>query len=80
MPRFFIHMRHDTFTAEDDVGLDLPGLEEANAAAVVSARETVAENVKSNSAHALVEVVIADDSGAELAIISAKEILPELLR
>jgi hypothetical protein len=80
MPRFYIHFRHGAFLAEDDVGLDLPGLEEAKAAAVVSGREVLSDNVKFNTADPLTEVIIADESGAQLATIQAKDILPDPLK
>ena len=60
--------------------MDLPGLEEAKGAAMVSGREILAENVRMNVAHPLREIIIADESGTQLATIPAKDILPEPLK
>jgi hypothetical protein len=80
MPRFFIHFRNTRLTAKDNVGVDVPGLAEAKALAIESVRLIVAENVRFNSPHPLVEVIIADESGAQLATIPAKDILPVRLQ
>jgi hypothetical protein len=80
MPRFFIHFRNGDIIATDDTGLDLPGLEEAKAAAVVSGREVLANNVKYNADNPLTEIIIADESGVQIATILAKDILPEPLQ
>jgi hypothetical protein len=80
MPRFYVHFRHGEMVATDDTGLDLPGLEEANAAALVSAREILAENVKFNADNPLTEIIITDETGTQLATIASKDILPGPLR
>ena len=49
MPRFYINYRVGGRAVLDDVGQDLPGLEEAKAAALVSARELLADNIKTNT-------------------------------
>jgi hypothetical protein len=80
MPRFFIHFRNTALLAKDDVGIDLPGLAEAKAAALASPRQVLADNVKFNSPHPLVEVIIASESGEQLATIPVEDILPEALK
>lgn len=76
MPKFYIHFRNAGKLAEDDVGQDLASLDEARVAALASAREIVAENIKHNSAHPLLEVIVADEGGKQLLTISAKDVLP----
>ena len=45
MPRFFIHFRNaNKVVARDDIGIDVPGLDQARAAAVTSAREIITSN------------------------------------
>ncbi|MDB5605092.1 MAG: hypothetical protein JWP25_1992 [Bradyrhizobium sp.] len=80
MPRFYIHFQNGDVIAKDDEGEDLPGLEEAKAAAVVSAREIVADNIKSNAKNPLRAVMIVNESGQNLLTILAKDVLPEPLK
>jgi hypothetical protein len=56
---------------------DLPGLEEAEAAAIVSAREIIADEIKSGSGDILEAVIVCNKQGETLATIRAKDILPE---
>jgi hypothetical protein len=83
MPRFYINFRsRDLSTgklliANDDVGIEVPGLAEARAAGLASARETVADNVKSDSSHPMESIFITDESGRELMSIPAAEVLPQ---
>jgi len=48
MPLFYIHFRHGDLIAKDDEGIDLPSLEEAVETALLSAREIIADQIKSN--------------------------------
>jgi hypothetical protein len=80
MPRFYVHFRHGDMVATDDTGLDLPGLEEASAAALVSAREILAENVKYNADNPLTETIVTDETGNQLTTIASKDILPGRLK
>jgi hypothetical protein len=59
---------------------ELPGLEEAKALALISAREILADEIKHNTAATLLEVIITDKAGKQLATISAKDIVPEPLK
>jgi hypothetical protein len=80
MPRYYIHFRNGDFLAKDDEGQDFPGLAEAEAAAVVAGRQIVADNVKHNAENPLTAVIVANERGTQLAMISAKDILPEPLK
>jgi hypothetical protein len=80
MPRFYVHFRHGDMVATDDTGLDVPGLEEASAAALVSAREILAENVKYNADNPITETIVTDETGDPLTTIASKDILPGRLK
>jgi hypothetical protein len=80
MPRFFINFRNGDKIVQDDVGQDFPGLYEARHAALASARELVAENVKSDSPHPVEAVIITDENGKELLTVPARDVLPEPLK
>jgi hypothetical protein len=80
MPRFYINFRTAGRIVLDDVGQDLPGLEEAKAMAVASAREILANNIRSNNDAVLDSVIIANERGEELATIAAKELLPDVMK
>jgi uncharacterized protein DUF6894 len=80
MPRFYVNFQNDSMLARDDTGTELPGLEEAKASALASAREILADDIKNNSSDPLRAVMVADESGNELWRLSAKDILPESLK
>jgi hypothetical protein len=80
MPRFYISFQTTKGLQKDDDGLDLPGLEEARAAALVSAREVLADEIKHPTDQPIVAVVITNEHGQELARIPAKDVLPEPLK
>jgi hypothetical protein len=80
MPRFYISFLNGGQIAKDDIGQDLPGLEEAKAAALASAREIVADNIKGGAKNPLRAVIITGESGQDLLTIPAKDILPEPLK
>ena len=77
MPRFFINYQSGDLIANDDEGHDYPGLEEARSAALASAREIFADNIRSGTRSALDAVIITDESGVELMMISARDVLPK---
>jgi len=77
MPRFYINFQNNDHIAQDDEGIDVPDLEAAQKAALISAREIVADNVKANSKKPLRAVIITDENGQNLMTISAKDVLPE---
>jgi histidinol phosphatase-like enzyme len=81
MSKFFINFLESSgVVSSDDEGQDLPGLEEAKAAAMMSARELLADRVRHASRHPMVAVVITNQDGVELARIAAKDVLPEPLK
>ena len=80
MPIFFIHSRCGGEIFRDVEGQELPGLEAAQAAAIATLRELLAEKIKHPKGRPLESVIIADESGKELMTIRAKDILPEALK
>ena len=79
MPKFFISFQNGDVVAKDDEGHECFGLEEAKEAALASAREILADNIKGNAKDPLRAVMIADESGQTLLTIPAKDILPKPL-
>jgi len=77
MPKFFMNYQSGDLVAKDDEGQDYPSLEEARLAALASARELVADNIRSATRNALDAVIITNESGIELMMISAKDVLPK---
>jgi hypothetical protein len=81
MPKFFINFLVSSgLVSMDDDGQDLPGLEAAEAAAKMSAREILADDVKYASRTPLAAVIITNRDGVELMRIAAKDVLPDPLR
>jgi hypothetical protein len=80
VPRFYVHFRNGDFLAKDEEGEDFSGLDEAEAAAIISGREILAGDVKSNATNPLTEIVITSEDGTELVTISAKDLLPAPLK
>jgi hypothetical protein len=80
MPKFFISFRNGGQTIQDEVGQDFPSLDDARDLALASARELVADNIKSNSPHPVEAVIITDENGKELMTIPAREVLTQPLK
>jgi len=80
MPRFYINFQNGDQLAKDDTGVELPSLEAAWKAALVSAREIIADDIKSDAKNPLRAVIITGESGQDLLTIQAKDILPEPMR
>ena len=74
MPLFYIHFRHGDLIAKDDEGVELPGLEQAVETALLSAREIIADEIKSNAKTPLRAVIIAGESGQDLLTIPARDL------
>jgi hypothetical protein len=72
---YFNFQRANGPVALDDEGQDFPGLEEARAAALVSARELFANDVKFASTNLLTAVIVTEEAGEELFRISAADLL-----
>jgi hypothetical protein len=86
MPKFYIHFRnrdrntHQDLLAKDDEGQEFPGLAEAKEAALVSAREILADNIKGDAKSPLEAVIISNGSGQDVMTILTRDILPEPLK
>ena len=80
MSRFYINFQNGDRISKDDEGIELPSLEEARKAAMISAREILADNIKGNARNPLRAVIITGESGQDLLTIPAKDILPEPLK
>jgi hypothetical protein len=76
MPKFYINFQNTKDISSEDEGQDLPGLEEARAVAMKSAREVLADRIKYATGEPLIAVIVTDENGQEVARISAKDILP----
>jgi hypothetical protein len=79
MPRYYINFQNGDQFAKDDEGVELPSLEAAWKAALVSARELMADDIKSEAENPLLAVVITGENGQELLTIPAKDILPDAM-
>jgi hypothetical protein len=80
MAKFFFHVLQGSGVAEDLDGTELPGLQEAMAMGTGTARELLADAIKSGRQDALEIVTITDESGRKLAKIVVKDLLPECLK
>ena len=80
MSKFFFNFRNANTIAKDELGIDLPSLEDARQAALDAARELVAEDIKANSSRPMEAVIVTDEGGRELLTISARDVLPEPLK
>jgi hypothetical protein len=80
MPKFYISFQTAKGVQQDDEGLDVPGFEEARAAAIESARELLADDIHHASKNPMIAVIVTNERGQELARISAKDVLPEPLK
>ena len=63
MPRFFFHVRDSQGYAEDDEGLDLPGMAEARDAAVAGARSLLSAEVSVGELDLRGRIEIAGEEG-----------------
>jgi hypothetical protein len=79
MARFFFHLKSDGELITDDDGIDLPGLSEATREALQSAREPLAEAIKTGKPTLPVALVVADETGQTLLELPLVEVLPEPL-
>jgi len=72
----FINFQNVNVLIQDDEGIDLPSLEAARQVALISAREILADNVKSGTKDRLVAITITNESGQELMTIPSADLLP----
>src|SRR5882757_8590929 len=66
MPRFYVNLRSGGSTTNDDQGIECATLEDARKMALGSARELLADNIKSGSKTPVEAVIITSESGQEL--------------
>lgn len=66
MPKFFFHL-HNNVYVQDDIGTELPSLDEARIKAVGAARGVMAEDIV-DAGHITLShrITIADEAGAKL--------------
>jgi len=78
VPRFFINFRNaNKIIEKDEIGIDVPGPKQARAAAVISAREKLAENAKGAARTPLEAVFVTDERGQKLMTLHAKHWITE---
>ena len=63
MPRFFFHVRDSQGYAEDEEGLDLPGIAEAREAAIAGARSLLSAEVSTGELDLRGRIEIAGGDG-----------------
>jgi hypothetical protein len=80
MPRYYINFQSCDQLAKDDEGIELPSLEAAWKAALISAREIIADEIKADAKNPLRAVIITGDNDQNLLTIPARDILPEPLK
>jgi hypothetical protein len=80
MQHFYFHFRVGDRLIADEEGEDLPSLLVAQREAMRTARELLAEAIKSGRPEIPDVVVIADETGRELCTIPLAMVLPEPLK
>jgi hypothetical protein len=81
MARFYFHLRDEAEKLITDVeGVELKDVSEARRMALCSAREILAEAIKSGSSRVAEAVVIADENGQSIETVRLADVLPESLR
>jgi hypothetical protein len=80
MAKFFISFRNGDYLAMDDEGIEAPNIEVARVAAIISARELVADSLKYGGGPIPDAVIVTDEGGQELMTISIRDVLPESLK
>jgi hypothetical protein len=80
MGRFYFHLQAGDQIVRDDEGTDLPDLSAAQREALLSAREFLAEAIKSGRPQVPEAFVIADEGGRTLGIVWLAALLPEPLK
>jgi hypothetical protein len=80
MGRFYFHLRAGEVLTPDDEGIDLPDFSAAQREAILSARELLAEAIKSGKQRVPDAFVIADESGRALDTVPLAAVLPQSLK
>jgi hypothetical protein len=80
MRRFYFHLRAGDELTPDDEGIDLPDFPAARREAILSARELLAEAIKSGKQQVPDAFVISDGAGQALETVLLAAVLPESLK
>jgi uncharacterized protein DUF6894 len=80
MSRFYFHLHVGGHVVPDNEGTDLPGLSAAKHEAMQSAREILADAIKSGKPEIAEAFVITDEAGRALAVVPFLAVLPRLLK
>jgi hypothetical protein len=80
MGRFYFHLRAGDELTRDEEGVDLPDFSAAQREALLSARELLAEAIKSGRPTVPEAFVIADEEGRMIDIVLLAAVLPETLK
>jgi hypothetical protein len=80
MGRFYFHLRSSDKLIPDDEGADLPDFSAAQREAILSARELLADAIKSGKQLVPDAFVIADAAGQHLETVPLAAVLPEPLK
>jgi hypothetical protein len=80
MGRFYFHLRDGAELISDPEGTDLRDAAEAKRMALLSARELLADAIKSGKSRVPEAFVIADEHGQEIDAIPLAAVLPENLK
>jgi hypothetical protein len=79
MARFFFHLKSDGGLITDDDGIDLPGLSEVTREALQSARELLAEAIKTGKPTLPEALLVVDETGRPVLELPLVKVLPEPL-
>jgi hypothetical protein len=77
MGRFYFHLKTGGELVSDDEGSELSGLNEAKHEALQGARELLAEAIKAGRPKVPEALVIADEAGQTLHVLTLTEVLPK---
>ena len=80
MARFYFHLRKMGQLVTDDEGLELPNKSTALREAQQSARELLADAIKSGKDTVPEAFVIADEQGREIVTLPLEALVPEMLK
>jgi len=76
MPKFYLHVKNGTEIHQDEEGFEFPDAAAARAEALESARELLANALRSPRKTAPDCVIVADAGGHELATVPLRDALP----
>lgn len=72
MPRYYFHLCNDVI-AEDEEGVELPGLEAAREHAIEEARVMVCESIKKGHLNLEHRIAVTDEAGADVLSVSFRD-------